>query len=993
MGLNITWADKDKTASIGTGPRTWRDIDANEVKNVVNNFRASLVDGLVPLSELPDAAKTILSATDFNAAGIANGFIVFWDQGTGKFRTKAEANVGTNLDIGGNTSVFVFDREVDGDEVTLLIGLEDQLAGRVLIAPATETGTPTFRRLVVSDIPGLEGFITAQAVASVQTIADLNTFVRGDIRTVIVRDELRGGTFTYVEQIDFVGVPDNGVSFTAQDGGYWVRIFQGDIKATWYGIIPNLETSQTALFNSMIISVGEMGGGKIFVSKGEYLIEGVGNKGIDIQSDNIELFFEEGSVLVSNDADSSISNSNRGVIDVGGNFADKVSLIGDITAGSTENSKVITLSSVTGLEVGDLIGINSDDYLSGAEGVGGFGRTNKSEINKVVNISGSDVTLEISLRDTYTTAAKLYKISTVKNFTISGSLKIVGPGAKESITANGQGLNGFRANYFENIKIDYIETKDFQNAGVRLSVGRNLFVKTVNCSAPDGLTSQFYGFIQGGIDNCQCVNITGINVRHAFDTIYFFPDSFHMVSRGFSVVNAYGVNNYVASFATHPVVDSVFTNLISEKSNSGLTFRGINLILNNFIFNGANKNGGRGFLVGANDQNENTLNTNCGDIIIDNFQCKGADIPIRIMAGCNIFSLTNSNLKPYRNNPAIEIVVPKVFILKIDDNVIDLTKHTAFAQGISIAGFPTVGTTFTEISITKNKFIEVFWDAVRIVDNANNDSFGSYEIKGNKVIQLTRKKIGRLVRFNNNSSRRQDVAGNRIIGGDAWDNPTSGTGIVDPIAFGVSTGIKDLVSISNNFSDNWKFGDIYKSTATGLTVIKGQVRDSNIGDLGTFSKEMVITSGTFGTLNSGSTTATTTNGSNTVLVNTKTGLIVGQFIRIVGAGDSGADLLARIVTISSSANEITISTNALTSVTDQAVSFVNPVSVITETIGLRKGAINTSGTTLSKSTLNTTYPNTLTGFVVVAPNVPEKYTKLSDANDSDWSVETITLAT
>ena len=180
MGLNITWADKDKTATLGTGPSTWRDVDANEVKNVVNNFRASLVDGLVPLSELPDEAKTILSATDFNATGIENGFIVFWDQGTGKFRTKAEANVGTNLNIGGNTDVFLFDRDVDGGEVTLLIGLDAQLAGRVLAAPAGETGTPTFRRLVVSDILGLEDFLSENYVTlnTDQTITGEKEFTK-----------------------------------------------------------------------------------------------------------------------------------------------------------------------------------------------------------------------------------------------------------------------------------------------------------------------------------------------------------------------------------------------------------------------------------------------------------------------------------------------------------------------------------------------------------------------------------------------------------------------------------------------------------------------------------------------------------------------------------------------------------------------------------------------------------------------------------------------
>jgi hypothetical protein len=225
---NITYANKDKTATLGTAARTWRDIDANEVKDVVNNHRASKVDGLVPLAELPDAAKTILSALDFDDTGMLNGFIVFWDTGTGTFRTKAEANVGTNLFISGNTDVFLFDREVDGDEVTLLVGLDEQLAGHVLIAPETATGTPTFRRLVVSDIPGLEGFITAQAVASLDTVEELPTFVRGDLLTILVRDQYAGGIFDY--QPESAGlIVNSDTIFTAQDGGYWVKRFESTL--------------------------------------------------------------------------------------------------------------------------------------------------------------------------------------------------------------------------------------------------------------------------------------------------------------------------------------------------------------------------------------------------------------------------------------------------------------------------------------------------------------------------------------------------------------------------------------------------------------------------------------------------------------------------------------------------------------------------------------------------------------------------------------------
>jgi hypothetical protein len=577
MGLNITWADKDKTATLGTGPRTWRDVDANEVKNVVNNFRASLVDGLVPLSELPDAAKTILSATDFNAAGIANGFIVFWDQGTGKFRTKAEANVGTNLDIGGNTDVFLFDREVDGDEVTLLIGLEDQLAGRVLIAPATETGTPTFRRLVVSDIPGLEGFITAQAVASVQTIADLNTFVRGDIRTVIVRDDLRGGTFTYIEQIDFVGVPDNGISFTAQDGGYWVRLFDGKtVYARWFDIGTHIADNKSNTQNAFE-TMKNLGGGELIFPPGQ--LNFTSQNGLFYDSSNLTITGSDGGTTL-NFTDLQFVNGIRrtGIIFEGSrNVA-----VYTFDSNLTKNTVEIPISSsevLSSLSVKQTILLRSDASfnIERTFAINGYDY-NKGEFITIRQINESSITLDAPLKDSYLYEDGLY----LDTFDFVENIKV--KNIKINTNFPTQLVYGMSFEFFKNVSVENCNIINSGFAALYFTTGLNALAK--NNQIEDCLEATLgYGVYFLGVYNGRALENNFNRVRHGVD-VSGQSNRGYVPSRNIIISKNDVLASIRAGLSTHGGCEYV---TISENKvtgcNEGIISRGPNAsIINNQIY-------------------------------------------------------------------------------------------------------------------------------------------------------------------------------------------------------------------------------------------------------------------------------------------------------------------------------------------------------------------------------------------------------------------------
>ena len=235
---DITWSDKDKTQPAGTAPATWRDIDANEVKNVVNNFRAKLVGGKVPNSELPDAALKIGSSTDFDGAGLSGGFVVYWDAASSKFKVKAEAGAPTNTDIDGNNDVFQLSRSIVGDAVTLLVGLQDQDEKLVLAAPKDATGTPTFRRLDVNDIEGLVaplGLVipiknqTGSAISKGQALGYAGTVgASGRILVDLFTADGSGPSDR------FVGLAYTDLSIDAE--GY----------ALWFGELTNVDTSSFA---------------------------------------------------------------------------------------------------------------------------------------------------------------------------------------------------------------------------------------------------------------------------------------------------------------------------------------------------------------------------------------------------------------------------------------------------------------------------------------------------------------------------------------------------------------------------------------------------------------------------------------------------------------------------------------------------------------------------------------------------------------------------
>jgi hypothetical protein len=776
------------------------------------------------------------------------------------------------------------------------------------------------------------------------------------------------------------------------NGEYLRRNFTGEIEAEIFGIKATSSICQREKFNNAIAVLGSLGGGSLKVSKGIYRIDaGDDGRGIIIESDNIKLDFEPGSVLYSPDEDDLMSTLDRAVIDIGGLRTEKTTLIGT-SESIAQRVNTITMNTVEGLTSGDMIIINSDDYLSGADGVAGFGLTNKSEILKVVSISGNTITVDQPTQDFYQTGVKIYRIEYIKNIAIR-NVEIIGGGTKpiEIVPDNGRGQNGIRVNYFENVTLNNITVRDCQNAGIRTSLGRDVYGDNLRFYAPVGANLGYYGFMNGGVDNCQIVNITGRNVRHVFDTAYSSPTSFlpHSVARNFTVTNAFASNTYVAAFSTHPVVNAVFTNLQCVNCNSGFIFRGKNLIISDCILKGKRSTGGVGVSIGGNTQNAGTAATDSGEIVISNILCEGFSRPMGVYTGIAYLSVCQSKFKAYNNTTPIYINSPYIGVLKIDDNVLDCTAHTAFAQGIHIDTFAHGNMKIDYVQVSKNEIIDPFFDGIRVQGYSVPESTGIFSIENNKVVLVSKTKIGRLVRFTGGDVNEQIILNNAILGGDAYDSPSSSV-VVDPIAAGTNKPVVGAID-TGNYSLNWRYDiEFAASQANGVTQLPGMItKSTTVLTPGINRSQIVTEAGTAGTLNAGATTASITAESDILVVNSVTGLKKGYYISVAGAGAGGSDHISRIVSVSGL--NVTLAVEAVTSVTDAAVSYHAPKTIPSYPQGSSQPAINNTGTDLSKVTLNSLYPSQIRGFEVICPTIEKIYKKLTSTDNGDWSESTITI--
>jgi hypothetical protein len=222
----------------------------------------------------------------------------------------------------------------------------------------------------------------------VNTLAQLSTTPRSNL-TIAYAKDARGAGDRFIYHPEASGLTvDGGIVIPAQDGGYWVRDFDGrNYRSEWYGVVGDGVTDSRGLIQSII----------------------------DILPENTTLHLPDNCNIV-NDVliNKSITVEGKRVIKSGGPPVFR--LVGgfedaqEITAFEVDfNSTTITVADGELYQKGDILKIISDDVYENR-------RTNsprRGEYAVVVDVTATTVKLRDFLLNTYTTNPRVAKLQNI----------------------------------------------------------------------------------------------------------------------------------------------------------------------------------------------------------------------------------------------------------------------------------------------------------------------------------------------------------------------------------------------------------------------------------------------------------------------------------------------------------------------------------------------------------------------------------------------------
>lgn len=261
------------------------------------------------------------------------------------------------------------------------------------------------------------------------------------------------------------------------------------------------------------------------------------------------------------------------------------------------------LTSVTGVQIGDLIHIDTNEPWYGTAG--------KTMIARIIWISGSTITIDRPIEysispGTYTTTVQI--IRPVENSNVVGGY-VYGGGLVDPALLNGFGPCGVRMEGCVNCGVQETEIKFFQNRALEIAFCYNSYATDVymqglpnsvdpnqpGLSTGTGGLSSFYGVFIGRCCGIVTHNIRGTLVRHLIDG----ADSNRV-----TVSDCITTRTHASAYTTHSgSTDWLFTNCVADQTyHYGMQWRGFNLDVRNCFFFSANPTGG---LYGFTDVADN----------------------------------------------------------------------------------------------------------------------------------------------------------------------------------------------------------------------------------------------------------------------------------------------------------------------------------------------------------------------------------------------------
>jgi hypothetical protein len=695
-----------------------------------------------------------------------------------------------------------------------------------------------------------------------------------------------------------------------------LNTINGTVNVKDFGAVGDGAADDTAAIQAAITAAA----GKTLVLAGTFRVTGT----LNVTASNTRIVGDGTAKIIASGAS---WTSGQPVLQIAGSGAGTATTL---SAAITSSSTTFSVASASELSAGTFVTISSgSEYWSGITGDSGFQPVNKSELNRIRSVSGTTITPEWGLEDTYSISGHTVTVTPytfIENVAVDG-VQFYGLGNGNANTTSGVNPLAIKASFVNNLSIAGCRIENFQYSAadivlcnsVRVTnneiIGRDLSDST---NLPT-ISVWFYGVSFLGSTNWVFSNNTCHNLRRAVDANFTSGTTIprHGTVSGNTAIacqNGYG---------THFAEDIVFTGNVAADCETGLYIRGKNVVVaNNLIRSVSATISAAGIMIGGDDATNYANNPSAGFVTVSNNHIQTVvqgivirvDVDAAVISG-NIIRGCNSNAIVFSGKRTKDVI--------ISDNHVDLTTRTADRRCVYFHNVAGRMLQLQNVSITGNRLANAS-EAIRIEGPENRANAAKNIVITANTINDTIGTMTRGIRLTSGYFGENIVFRDNIFGASVSVTPVT----LDANAFYFNQAPDTGDNVFWNYNQQVIGFQANTTLITRLSAVVGQKILNSAPSAGEYIGWICTTSGTsgsIGTVAGGSVTGGISGGSNQLelAANPNNAVFEGAFITVAGAGAAAANLSARVTAVSGTT--ITLDTNAGTTVTGATVTYTAPV--------------------------------------------------------------------